>query len=54
MAEIAHELGVSQGNLYNYVESKDALFHLVLQFTLLSGGLVALLVVLAVNVGRRN
>jgi AcrR family transcriptional regulator len=27
MADIAAELGVSAGNLYNYVESKDALFH---------------------------
>ena len=27
MADVAAELGVSPGNLYNYVESKDALFH---------------------------
>jgi AcrR family transcriptional regulator len=27
MADVAAELGVSAGNLYNYVESKDALFH---------------------------
>jgi AcrR family transcriptional regulator len=31
MAEVAHQLGVSPGNLYNYVEGKDALFHLVLR-----------------------
>jgi AcrR family transcriptional regulator len=31
MAEVARELGVSPGNLYNYVEGKDALFHLVLR-----------------------
>ena len=27
MADVARELGVSAGNLYNYVESKEALFH---------------------------
>jgi AcrR family transcriptional regulator len=27
MADVASELGVSPGNLYNYVESKEALFH---------------------------
>ena len=27
MADVAAELGVSAGNLYNYFESKDALFH---------------------------
>jgi AcrR family transcriptional regulator len=27
MADVAAEVGVSAGNLYNYVESKDALFH---------------------------
>src|SRR5436309_2609486 len=27
MADVAAELGVSAGNLYNYVESKEALFH---------------------------
>ena len=27
MSDVAAELGVSAGNLYNYVESKDALFH---------------------------
>lgn len=26
MADIAHEMGVSQGTLYTYVESKEALF----------------------------
>jgi AcrR family transcriptional regulator len=31
MAEVAHQMGVSPGNLYNYVEGKDALFHLVLR-----------------------
>ncbi len=29
MADIAHEMGVSAGLLYNYVESKEALFYLV-------------------------
>jgi AcrR family transcriptional regulator len=29
MADIAHEMGVSPGLLYNYVESKEALFYLV-------------------------
>jgi AcrR family transcriptional regulator len=31
MAEVARERGVSPGNLYNYVNSKDALFYLVLR-----------------------
>jgi len=31
MADVARELGVSPGNLYNYVESKEALFHLVVE-----------------------
>src|SRR5436190_1747467 len=31
MAEIAEAAGVSAGNLYNYVESKEALFDLVLR-----------------------
>jgi AcrR family transcriptional regulator len=31
MAEVAHQMGVSPGNLYNYVEGKDALFYLVLR-----------------------
>src|SRR5437773_1209959 len=31
MAEIAAAAGVSPGNLYNYVESKEALFDLVLR-----------------------
>ena len=30
MADVAAELGASAGNLYNYVESKGALFHLCL------------------------
>ncbi len=30
MADIAGEMGVSSGSLYNYVESKEALFHLVI------------------------
>ncbi len=30
MADIAHEMGVSAGSLYNYVESKEALFYLVI------------------------
>jgi AcrR family transcriptional regulator len=29
MADVAREMGVSPGTLYNYVESKEALFHLV-------------------------
>ena len=29
MADIAREMGVSQGTLYNYIESKEALFQLV-------------------------
>jgi AcrR family transcriptional regulator len=32
MADVARELGVSAGTLYNYVESKEALFHLVVQY----------------------
>jgi AcrR family transcriptional regulator len=31
MADVAREAGVSPGNLYNYVDSKDALFYLVLR-----------------------
>lgn len=31
MADVAAALGVSPGNLYNYVDSKDALFYLVLR-----------------------
>lgn len=31
MADVASALGVSPGNLYNYVDSKDALFYLVLR-----------------------
>jgi AcrR family transcriptional regulator len=31
MAEVAREMGVSPGNLYNYVESKDVLLALVLR-----------------------
>jgi AcrR family transcriptional regulator len=31
MADVARELGVSPGNLYNYVESKDVLFELALR-----------------------
>jgi AcrR family transcriptional regulator len=31
MADVAAAMGVSPGNLYNYVESKDALFYLVLR-----------------------
>jgi AcrR family transcriptional regulator len=34
MTDVAKELGVSSGNLYNYVESKEALFFLVLRSTL--------------------
>jgi AcrR family transcriptional regulator len=30
MSDVAAEAGVSQGTLYNYVESKEALFHLLL------------------------
>ncbi|HET8587960.1 MAG TPA: helix-turn-helix domain-containing protein [Candidatus Limnocylindria bacterium] len=31
MAEVAREMGVSQGTLYNYVESKEALFALLIE-----------------------
>src|SRR5215208_4268688 len=31
MADVARTMGVSSGNLYNYVDSKDALFYLVLR-----------------------
>ena len=31
MADVARQMGVSPGNLYNYVDSKDALFYLVLR-----------------------
>jgi len=31
MTDVAGEMGVSAGNLYNYVDSKDALFYLVLR-----------------------
>jgi AcrR family transcriptional regulator len=31
MADVAREMGGSPGNLYNYVDSKDALFYLVLR-----------------------
>jgi len=31
MGDVAREMGVSPGNLYNYVDSKDALFYLVLR-----------------------
>src|SRR5207237_5132724 len=31
MADVAAEMGVSQGLLYTYVESKEALFHLVVE-----------------------
>src|SRR5215510_14881993 len=31
MSEVAAEAGVSQGTLYNYVESKEALFRLLLE-----------------------
>jgi AcrR family transcriptional regulator len=31
MADVARKMGVSPGNLYNYVEGKDALFYLVLR-----------------------
>jgi AcrR family transcriptional regulator len=34
MADVARELGASQGKLYNYVESKDALFLLALRHAL--------------------
>jgi AcrR family transcriptional regulator len=30
MADVAREMGVSPGTLYNYVESKEGLFHLVI------------------------
>jgi len=32
MADVAREMRVSPGNLYNYVEGKDALFYLVLRW----------------------
>jgi AcrR family transcriptional regulator len=31
MADVARELGVSPGTLYNYVEGKEALFHLIVE-----------------------
>ena len=31
MADVAREMGVSPGTLYNYVESKEALFHLIVE-----------------------
>lgn len=31
MADIAREMGLSPGSLYNYVESKDALFHWIIE-----------------------
>jgi AcrR family transcriptional regulator len=31
MADVASEMGVSPGTLYNYVESKEALFHLIVE-----------------------
>src|SRR5215468_12635515 len=31
MADVARELGVSPGTLYNYVESKEALFHVIVE-----------------------
>ncbi|MBX2801514.1 MAG: TetR/AcrR family transcriptional regulator [Myxococcales bacterium] len=34
MADVARVLGMSTGTLYNYVESKDALFYLLLQHAL--------------------
>src|SRR5438128_8211382 len=37
MADVAAEMGVSQGTLYNYVESKDGLFSLCLDRLLLDG-----------------
>ena len=30
MSDVARAAGVSQGSLYNYVESKDALFYLII------------------------
>ncbi len=35
MADIAREMGVSPGTLYNYVEGKEALFHLLIDRALL-------------------
>jgi AcrR family transcriptional regulator len=31
MADVAREMGVSHGTLYNYVESKEALFYLLVE-----------------------
>ncbi|HVP30282.1 MAG TPA: helix-turn-helix domain-containing protein [Myxococcota bacterium] len=31
MSDVARALGISAGNLYNYVESKEALFHLLVE-----------------------
>jgi AcrR family transcriptional regulator len=31
MADVAHAMGVSAGSLYNYVESKEALFHWIVE-----------------------
>lgn len=37
MADVGREMGVSPGTLYNYVSSKEALFHLIVDRALLPG-----------------
>jgi len=43
MSDVARAAGVSQGSLYNYVESKDALFYLIIDRGLTDGPLPAAL-----------
>jgi AcrR family transcriptional regulator len=38
MADVAREMGVSSGTVYNYVESKEALFHLLVERGFAAGG----------------
>ncbi len=38
MADVAREMGVSAGTVYNYVESKEALFHLLVERGFAAGG----------------
>jgi AcrR family transcriptional regulator len=41
MADVAREMGVSPGTLYNYVEGKEALFHLLIDQAFLDGPIPA-------------